>query len=69
MTDMTPVRAARPAGERKLIPLDKLFVSKLNVRKHGPKAVETLAALRARIRLLGSIDHSASESWCDACGC
>lgn len=24
--------------------------------------------LRARIRLFGSIDHSASESWCDACG-
>jgi hypothetical protein len=24
--------------------------------------------LRARIRLFGLIDHSASESWCDACG-
>jgi ParB family chromosome partitioning protein len=44
MTAMTPVRAARLAGERKLIPLDKLFVSRLNVRKHGSKAVETLAA-------------------------
>ena len=24
--------------------------------------------MRARIRLFGSIDHSASESWADACG-
>jgi hypothetical protein len=24
--------------------------------------------LRARIRLFGSIDHSASQSWADACG-
>jgi ParB/RepB/Spo0J family partition protein len=44
MTNMTSVRTAKHAGERKLIPLGMLFVSKLNVRKHGAKEVDTLAA-------------------------
>jgi ParB family chromosome partitioning protein len=52
MTDMTPIRPTALAGERRLIPLDKLFVSRLNVRKHGPRAVETLAASIAAKGLL-----------------
>jgi len=52
MTDLTPIRAVKPALKTQLIPLNKLIISKLNVRKHGPKDVDTLAASIAAKGLL-----------------
>jgi len=34
------------------IPLDQLTISKLNVRKHGPKAIDSMAASIRAIGLL-----------------
>ena len=52
MTDMTPIRTVKSAPKSQLIPLNKLFVSKLNVRKHGPLEIDTLAASIAAKGLL-----------------
>ena len=52
MTDMTPIRAVKPNLKTQLIPLSKLTISKLNVRKHGPKSIATLAASIAAKGLL-----------------
>jgi len=52
MTDLTPIRAVQSPTKSQLIPLNKLFVSKLNVRKHGPLEIDTLAASIAAKGLL-----------------
>lgn len=43
---LATVTAAKPSRNRRLrtVPLDSLAVSPLNVRKHGPRSIETLAA-------------------------
>lgn len=47
-----PIRAADPSLTTQLVPLTKLVVSKLNVRKHGPREIDSLAASIASKGLL-----------------
>jgi hypothetical protein len=52
MNDMTPIRAAKPTLRTTMVPLEKLVITKINVRKHGPKDVDSLAASIAAKGLL-----------------